>query len=232
MQIKQFKCRASKGGDLMTNGRGKDTMGQTTITMLQEWLISELTGKQKEVESKYFAHGNYAEHLALERMSKYYGQNFEKNELYLEDDYFQGTFDSRSEQLVIDVKCPWEAHTMPYFDEQPPKGYYNQLQIYMALTGLKKASLAYCLENHSEDEIDSLAQKIAWQKGKDEPDMEEWDEAKDRLTYDTLPEWMRVKVYEFDRDDALIETMQKRVIECREVIKNDLLPIFEELKNK
>lgn len=236
--IKEFKCRASKGGDLMTNGRGKDTMGQTCITMLKDWLITQVAGKHKEIETKYFPHGNYGEPSALVRASKYFGQTFIKNETFLEDEFFTGTFDSRSEQMVIDVKSPWEAHNMPYFEDEAPKGYYNQLQIYMALTGLKKAALVYCLEDHSENDIEKLAWKLAQQEADknsiDEVELEmcHWDEAKKVLTYNDVPDYLRIKTYEFDRDDELIEKMQKRVVECREHINTVLLPQLNELKSK
>ena len=226
--MKEFKCRASAMGVLMTNGRGKDAgMGETAKSYLKDWFIEQITGKSKEIESKYFDHGNYAEELVLQRASKHYGLNFVKNEEHLTNDFFTGTFDSKAGDMVIDVKAPFDAFTFPYFDKVPPKGYYHQLQVYMALTGLKKASLVYGLENHSEDSIDKLASKLAWKKGKEEPDMEEWDEAKKRLTYDNMPEYLRIRTYEFERDDILIAQMQQRVLEARKYINEDLVPEFE-----
>ena len=227
-EIKEFKCRASAMGVLMTNGRGKDAgMGATAKSYLKEWFIEQLTGKSKDIESKYFDHGNFAEQAVLDRASKYYGFKFEKNEEYLSNDFFTGTFDSKSAEMVIDVKAPFSAFSFPYFDEEPPKGYYHQLQVYMALTGLKKASLVYGLENHSEDSIDRLASKIAWKKGKEEPDMEDWDKAKNRLTYDNMSDELRIRTFEFERNDELIEKMQQRVIEARQYINEVLISQFE-----
>ena len=226
--MKEFKCRASAMGVLMTNGRGKDAgMGDTAKSYLKEWFIEQVTGKSKDIESKYFDHGNFAEKAVLNRASNHYGLNFVKNEEQLENEFFTGTFDSRSDEMVIDAKAPYDVFTFPYFDEQPPKGYYHQLQVYMALTGLKKAALVYGLENHSEDEIDRLASKLAWKKGKEEPDMEDWDEAKKRLTYDHLSYSLRIRTFEFERDDELIQQMQQRVIEAREYINEVLKPQFK-----
>ena len=226
--MKEFKCRASAMGLLMTNGRGKDAgMGETAKSYLKDWFIEQITGKSKEIESKYFDHGNYAEDLVLKRASKHYGLNFVKNEEQLENDFFTGTFDSKDGDMVIDAKAPFDVFTFPYFDEEPPKGYYHQLQVYMALTGLKKASLVYGLENHSEDSIDKLAAKLAWKKGKEEPDMEEWDEAKKRLTYDNLPDYLRIRTFEFERNDVLIAQMEQRVFEARKYISEVLMPEFK-----
>jgi hypothetical protein len=149
-----FKCRASQIGSLMTNGRSKDSMGETAKNYVKEWVISQLTGHRKEIQSKYLTKGLAVEDAALVRASKYYGIEFTKNNERKEDDYFTGEWDSIGGGRVIDVKSSWDAFTFPYFDEQPSKGYYEQLQVYMALTGLKKASLVYCLENATTDEIE------------------------------------------------------------------------------
>ena len=232
--MKEFKCRASAMGVLMTNGRGKDAgMGETAKSFVKEWFISQITGKSKDIESKYFDHGNFAEEAVLDRASKHYGVKFEKNEEHLTNDFFTGTFDSKSDERVIDAKAPYDVFTFPYFDEQPPKGYYEQLQVYMALTGLKKASLVYGLENHSEDEIERLSWKLAKKEAKElkldefEPEMKHWDEAKKILTFDHLPDNLRIRTFEFERNDELIEKMQQRVIEAREYINEVLTPQFE-----
>ncbi len=47
---------------------------------------------------------------------------------------------------ILDIKCSYEAHTFPFFeDEIPTKDYYYQLQGYMWLTGKDEALLCYCL---------------------------------------------------------------------------------------
>ena len=226
--MKEFKCRASAMGVLMTNGRGKDAgMGDTAKSFLKDWFIEQVTGKSKDIESKFFDHGNFAEKAVLNRASNHYGLNFVKNEEQLENEFFTGTFDSKDGDMVIDAKAPYDVFTFPYFDEQPPKGYYHQLQVYMALTGLKKAALVYGLENHSDDEIDRLASKLAWKKYKEYPDMEEWNEAEKLLTFNHLPDNLRIRTFEFERNDELIEQMQQRVIEARQYIKEVLTPQFE-----
>lgn len=231
MKIKEFKCRASKIGDLMTNGKGKvPVMGDTAKNYLKEWVIEEITGHRKEIQSKYLTKGIEVEPLALERAGKLYGCEFNKNTERLANEFFTGEWDSKNDELVIDVKSSWDAFTFPYFIIEPPKGYYNQLQVYMDLTGLKKASLVYCLENATEDEIDRKAQKLAWEDGLEEPDMKHWDKASEMLTFDHLPDWMRIKRFEFKRNDHLIEAMKTRVEVARLYIKDDLIPTLENLK--
>jgi len=228
MELPIFKCRASQVSKIMTNARGKDSMGETAKTYLKEWVLEQITGKRKEIESKYLDHGNYAEPLALNRASEYFGMTFNKNTERLQNDFFTGEFDSKDGGLVIDVKCSDNVFTFPYFDEEPPKGYYEQLQVYMDLTGLKNASLIFCLEDHSEDEVDRLAAKLAYKKGKDEPDILDWDKAQQMLSYDTLPEWMRIKTYNFERNDELIDAMKQRVWQSRVFIHTEILPMLKE----
>lgn len=221
--MKQFKCRASQIGKIMTNDRSGKAMGETAKSYVKEWLISEITGKEKEITSKYISRGNAMEQDAINRVAKHYNCELEKNEINLENDFFTGTFDAKNFERVIDTKVPFDCFTFPFFVTEPDKDYYGQLQIYMNLTGLKKASLCYCLENGSNEQIEKLSWKIAKEKEKDEPDMEEWDEAEKILSYDDLPDEMRIKIFEFEYDEDFIENAKQRVLEVRNYIEKELL---------
>jgi hypothetical protein len=221
--MKQFKCRASKGGVLLTNDRSGKAMGETAKSYCKEWTISELTGKEKDIKSKYLSRGNDMEVFAINRASNHYKCEFQKNEINLENEYFTGTYDAKNIERVIDTKVPFDAFTFPFFVTEPDKDYYAQLQIYMDLTGLKKASLCYCLENGSEEQIERLSWQIAKELGKDEPDIDEWDLAEKELSYDHLPDNLRIKVFEFEYDECFIEKAKQRVLDAREYIKTELL---------
>lgn len=224
--MKQFKCRASCGGKLNTNDRSGKSMGETAKSYLKEWVIAELTGKEKDIKSKYLSRGKVMESTAIERASKYYDCDLEKNEVNLENDYFTGTYDAKNFERVIDTKVPFDAFTFPFFITEPDKDYYAQLQIYMNLTGLKKASICFCLENGSDEQIQRLSWDIARDLGKDEPDIEEWDIAEQQLSHDSLPDNLRIKVFEFEYDESFIDKLKKRVIEAREYIETELIPML------
>ena len=98
--MKEFKIRASKASILLTAG-GKTSCAQTPKTYIEEWLISEITGKNKVIQSKYLRRGNESENLAIARV----GKDLFKNEQYYENDYFTGTPDVITEDTVIDTKC-------------------------------------------------------------------------------------------------------------------------------
>ena len=220
--MKDFKLRASKGGVLLQTGK----MGAGTKTYVEEWLISELTGLRKRIDSKYLRSGVEREDASLKRASKYFNFELVKNSQQLENDFFTGEFDAKTDDTVIDVKSSWDPFTFPLFETEPDKGYFRQLQIYMDLTGFEKASLVYCLENGTEEMIESLSWKIAKEAGADEPDISHWEQAEKELNYDHLPDNMRIKVFSFERDEVLIENMKQAVLDCRKYIKNELLPII------
>lgn len=220
--MKEFKLRASKGSVLLQTGK----MGAGTKTYVKEWLISQLTGKEKRIDSKYLKSGIEREPESLVRASKHFGIELVKNTNQLENEFFTGEFDAKTDDMVIDVKSAWDAFTFPLFETEPEKGYVRQLQIYMDLTGLKKASLVYCLENGTEEMIESLSWKIAKEKGSDEPTIEHWDKAEAELNYDHLPDEMRIKVFSFERDEELIINMKQSVVDCRSYIEKELLPII------
>lgn len=221
--MKQFKCRASKGGILTTNGRDRKSMGETAKSYIKEWYISQLTGKQKEIKSKYLERGNALEDKAIERISKHYNEPLTKNELFLENDYFTGTFDCSTAKIVIDSKVPFDCFTFPFFETELDPNYYAQMQIYMDLTGLKKASVCYCLENGSDEQIERLSWQNAKSLDKDEPDIEDWVTAETQLNYDHLPDELRIKVFEIEYNSEFIEKAKKRVLEAREYLQTILI---------
>lgn len=216
--MKEFKIRASKASILLTAG-GKTSCAQTPKTYIEEWLISEITGKNKVIQSKYLRRGNESENLAIARV----GKDLVKNEQYYENDYFTGTPDVITEDTVIDTKCSWDCFTFPFFMQEPPIAYVAQLQVYMNLTGKRKATLAYCLENGTMEQINSLAWSKAKEVGADEPTIEHWDSAESDLNYDHLPDHLRIKKFEIEYNEDMIKNLIDGVIFGRNYIKNELL---------
>lgn len=281
MEIKKFKCRASKIGILMTGHAGKSykeqyddalvkkeslnvrllefknkecktalqivseklpeaekeiirlqplinevILSQSAKSYCQEWLISELTGKKKDIRSKYLSRGKAMEDNAIKRIATHYGCELVKNGNQLENEYFTGEYDTKTIEIVIDTKVPFDAFTFPFFAVEPDKDYYGQLQCYMDLTGLKKGSLCYCLENGSEEQINKLSWDIARDLGKEEPDIEDWDAAENELSYDHLPDYLRKKVFEFGYNEAYVKKAEQMVIASRKYIETELLPLI------
>ena len=193
-----FKCRASALGKLMTNPRSKsETLSQTTKSYLEEWVKEQIYGIKKQINSKYLQKGLALEDQAIEFYSVAMDKDFMiKNLDKFEDDFFTGTPDCMHEGVVYDFKTSWDCFTFPLFDQEPDMGYYYQLQVYMHLTGLRKAKLVYTLQ--------------------DTPDYLTHEEP---VSYAHVDNSYRVKEFEIDYDPMVIETAKARIQECRDYVK-------------
>lgn len=193
-----FKCRASALGKLMTSPRSKsETLSQTTKSYLEEWVKEQIYGVKKQINSKYIQKGLALEDTAIEFYSVAENKSFMiKNLDHFEDDFFTGTPDCIFEDVVYDFKTSWDCYTFPLFDEVPEMGYYYQLQVYMHLTGLKKAKLVYTLQ--------------------DTPDYLTYEEP---ISYSHVENKYRIKEFDIDYDPQVIETAKAKIIECRDYVK-------------
>lgn len=201
MQLKEFKIRASAVGLIMTNPRSKsEPLSQTCITYLQDWVKEQVYGVEKKIKSKYLTKGLDVESIAIDYYAEVKGLGFVvPNADFFWDDLFTGTPDLIHNGIVYDLKSSWDCFTFPLFETEIDRSYFGQLQIYMHLSGMKKAKLVYTLQNT--------------------PDELEWDEPKD---YSGIPDKYRIKEFDFDYDEKYIESVYDRVLECRSYISKYL----------
>jgi hypothetical protein len=199
--MNNFKIRASATKNIMPNPRSKsETLSETCKTYLEEWAKESIYGVRKNIKSKYLTKGISVEDEAIEYYSEIAKLGFVlKNQDRFEDEFFTGTPDLIVGDTVYDFKSSWDCFTFPLFDTEPDKGYWMQLQVYMELTGLKKAKLVYTLQNT--------------------PDELEYDEPMD---YSNVPSHLRIKEFSFDYDPDFIESVKARVIDCREYVNQNL----------
>lgn len=198
--IQDFKIRASASGQIMTNPRSKnELLSETTKTYVFDWLKESIYGYRKELNNKYVTKGLELEDEAIDKAIELLDLPFTlKNEQFYEDEYFIGTPDLIIKDTVFDIKCSWDCFTFPLFDtEIPTKNYYYQLQVYMHLLGLKKAKLVYVLLNTPEN-------------------LSSWEQPKD---YSELDKKYRIKTFDVEYSEEVIEDLKQRVTNIREFIK-------------
>jgi hypothetical protein len=197
--MKQFKLRASAAGNLVPNGKGS-LISVGGKTYLKEWVISQLYGVEKQIKSKYLDKGIMMEDQAIDFAVKMLSIDFAlKNEKRFEDDYFTGEPDMIMDDLIIDIKNSWDCFTFPLFESETPNSdYYYQLQVYMHLTGKRKAKLVYVL-------LDTPATN--WDAG---------------IMYQ-VPDELRIKTFDIEYDPTVIESLINKVIEARQYIST-LIP--------
>lgn len=196
-----FKCRASAAGRLATNPRSKtETLSETTKTFAKEWLIEKIYGYRKEIKSKYLDKGNQLEDVGIDKAIEWLDLKFVlKNKKSFEDDFFTGTPDLILEDEIIDIKISYDCFTFPLLENEiPTKDYEHQVNVYMHLTGKKKARVVYLLLNTPED-------------------IAPWEEPKD---YENQPKENRIKSFEFEYKPEVIELLKNRVIETRNFLKS------------
>jgi hypothetical protein len=194
-----FKIRASASGKIMTNPRAKsELISETTKSYVKEYLISEIYGIKKQINNKYLSKGIWLEDEAIDKAIEWLDIPFAlKNEKYFEDDFFCGTPDLILENEVLDIKCSWDAFTFPLFENEiPTKDYYYQLQVYMHLTGKRKARLVYVLLNTPEELL-----------------------YEEKHSYDNMDKKYRIKTYEIEYSEDVIADLKERVTNIRNYIK-------------
>jgi hypothetical protein len=229
--MEQFKIRASGSGKIA----GIKGLGETGKTFCKEWLKQKLYKRRKDIKSKYIDKGNRNEEdgFTLMALELDLGMVY-KNLSYFQSEHFCGTPDLIHNGIVYDNKCSWDLSTFPMFEtEIPNKDYWWQLQVYMELTGCRKATLAYTLIDADMDLID---QSVKWETDPEKIyqticnmvyTQERFDEAKTEYCsraesdfFVEIPAKNRIKTFSFDYDPEAILKLQERVEECREYISS------------
>lgn len=195
MILPTFKIRASASGKLMVNPRAKnETLSETTKSYVQEWVKEHIYGVKNEIRSKYLNKGLMLEDAAIDKAIEWLDLPFTmKNEKFFEDDFFTGTPDLIVDGIVYDIKCSWSCFSFPLFENEiPTKDYFYQLQVYLHLTGCKKAVLTYVLLNTPEE--------LTYEE---------------KHNYDNVDKKYKIKTFEIEYDENVIEDLKNRIINVR-----------------
>jgi len=221
MSLPQFKISCYAIGEIM----GVKGLGKTGEGHVKDWYISKRFKRKKDFYSKYVDKGLAVEDAGIELYSVWLneGVQLQKNTEWFENDFILGTPDLIHDGKVTDIKSSWNLFTFPYFDtELPNKDYWWQLQGYMAITGLQKASLAYCLIDTPKPIIQQELKKLFFQSGGRAEDWtpETYEELTVNYQFGDVPEKDRIRVFEVERDEAAINSIYERVKLCREYLES------------
>jgi len=220
--IEEFKARCSAIGNIMADP-DKNIMPKGAKTYCRDWLKGQLFNRQVSMSTKGTRKGNRAEDEAIDFAADIleWGPFVTKNKKSFNDDPdIKGTPDVLRGKVVADIKCPWTWQTFPYLTpEIPEKDYDWQLHGYMALTGCERAELVYVLMDASEEEIFQEARSRSYAAGQNGDTAEFFEAVQKEWTYGDLHPKMRVKVYDIERSEKVIEQIRARVKLCREYIK-------------
>ena len=223
--MNEFKIRASACGHIMTNPRSKKDieagiLSKTSKDYCETWVKEQIYGRTKEFTSKYTDKGNIVEDNSLDFIAEQLGYGMLiKNEKHLENHVMMGTPDVILKDLVIDVKNSWDNFTFPLFEtEITNKNYYWQAQCYMSLTGKQKFKLIYVLSDTPSHLIEREAYWWCKNNGYDELDLDIHKQFIRNMSYNDIPDNLKIKVFDIERNQIDIDKIEKRVIECRNYI--------------
>ena len=227
--MEKYKERCSQLGKIMTNARSikkdavlaGDKLGETAKQRVEEAYLFNEFGIRNEINNKYLEKGTDCEDDSIDLFKKVTGMFAVKNKINFENDFVKGTPDIIKDNVVVDIKTSWSGATYPWFDtELSNKAYMYQLQGYMWLTGVKKAILAYCLTDANESLIQDEVRRTVWQKKMIDPTEEQLNKIEDdvraQMTFGHVPSKLRVKMFEVNYEEKIIEEMKARIALCGE----------------
>lgn len=215
---------------LIAKRDSKPELQKGAKTYCENWLKEQIYGKAREFSNKYTEKGIICEPEAIEMIAEYMGYGLiQKNEIHFEDDDITGTPDLLLTEIVDDAKCSWNIYTFPFFAKTlPDSDYFFQDQGYMAITGRNYASTNYCLIDAPEEIIDAEARRVSYKAGLNEVDLDLYNEVLQKMTYKNIDKKYRIKRFEFDRDDTVIEAIRTQVKLCRQYIAKITPPDFNQ----
>lgn len=214
IRAEDFKIRCSMVGKIMADKKKDGTLPRGAISFLENWHLEQVTGEQTFKGNKYTKKGWEVEDAAIidfEYAEGYF--DLEKNEEFYSNDFTEGTPDVLvGTDLVVDIKAPWDLKNFQKYSEYIPTGkypvpkadYFWQLQAYMWVTGRSRAELAYVLKNTPKY---LLSYYDIWEDYESFMNPEE-----------------RVKKFGFDRSNSHIARIKERVIECRDYLREHIIP--------
>lgn len=241
MERNNILFRCSSLGHIMTEPKVKsETISETAKVHLIDVFISTVYGRRSDISNRYTIKGTLVEEDSMTLFSRVTKRYYVKNEESLANDYIKGTPDiitslDVEDMEIIDIKSSWDIFTFmrAKFKNDIKKLYYWQLQGYMALTGAKKARLAYCLVNTPDQLLEDEKRKLWYKIGQPDKESPMWLDAVQEIEmmciYDDIPMQERLHQISFERNDADIEKLYTKILACRKWMDENMFNVPERI---
>lgn len=229
----RFKCHCSSIGAIMTNPQKKsDKISKTAQSVAEDWMNQALYDRKQSFSSKYTEKGNECEEDSIKFASEVYGWgDVSKNTETRQNEWFIGTCDVNRGVIGTDIKNSWSEKTFPLYNtEIPDKNYIWQGHGYGDLYGFEKFEVIYTLMDAPEWLIEQEASKQQRILRLDDLELELYQEVERKMTYSNLPNFLRIKKFDFDISLDMINEARCRVDVINEWIENET--DFYELLNR
>jgi hypothetical protein len=228
-RIKLTPKQAERRDELIVKRDAPPALSQGAKSWLQQKWIEVVTGRKKYIETKFMEKGIHMETEGLKMANRVLGWGhtdefldaLEFNKTRLSNTFITGEPDI-NEMALADIKCSWNLHTFPFFQEEdkvPDDMYFWQLQGYMQLCHRDESSLVYCLVDTPEHLILDEIRRREWKAGYIEMPDEDQDRIRMELTFQDIPEEMRVRRWRVTIDHEAQERIRQSVQMAREYLK-------------
>lgn len=226
--------RCSGIGNIMTEPKSKAAkdngeLSETCKGYLVDAYILAKYDRTKEIEAKQLAKGRLAENDSITLFSILDGRLYNKNTERISNDLITGipdlydTEDIYDANEIIDIKSCWDIFSfLPNVLSPENKMYYWQLQGYMALTGAKIGTIAYCLVNTPDSIVEGEKYNLLRRLDVATEEAPEYKEQVKSLIknryFDDIPMDERLLTFSIERNDDDIEKIYEKVPKCREFL--------------
>lgn len=201
-------------------------LSESALTHLTDIYVSTKYNRQTDISNRYIQKGLMVEEDSITLYSRVKKKFYKKNAEHLKNEFIQGTPDMYAGKSIheadhiIDVKSSWDIFTFfRTLTKKMNSDYYWQLQGYMALTGAKSSTLAYCLVDTPEvlivSEKRSLFYKMGIATDENRDYMEACEQLEKVMKYDDIPLKDRVIEFAIDRNDDDINRLYERIKKAR-----------------
>ena len=208
--------------DKLIDKRDNPELPKGAKSYCKTWLKKSLFGFSENWKSVVIDKGLAVEVDGINLVAEVYQLGeLSKNEDWFQNDFCKGTPDVIDTETVRDIKCSWDIFTYPMFDDElPKKEYWWQLQGYMWLLGIKKASLDYVLIDTPMPLVLLDLKKLYFQSGgvADDWTPDRYEAMYPNYRFDNVPKEMRVKSFTFNYEPWIEEQISYRVDLCRKYI--------------
>jgi len=211
--METFKIRCSAINSIMTKPKKDRLVSAGAETYCKSWYKEQIYGRKEEISSKYMFKGNSVEDESIDFIGyQLEYKKLSKNYKSFENNFMTGTPDVITKDEILEVKNSWNCFTFPLLEtEIPNKGYYYQAQGYMHLSGLKKAKLIYTLMDTPEHLIEKEYNPFK--------SNENYKDFREKYLFSNIEHQYRIKIFEIDYDEDVVNTIIDRVNSCREYLK-------------
>lgn len=221
MQQKQIKCRASAAGKLLEDPRSSSdgVLSASAKNYIREIWIEDNYSRTKDLSTLAIQKGLQVEEdgITMLNLALRIFETIEKNDKRYEDENFSGTPDIIIGDTVYDIKSNWDIFTFAKCcADKLDRDYQAQLNVYMHLTGLRKAALVYCLIDTPQNLIDIEISRINYKLNDLSMVQETIDSVTKNLTYKDIPVSQRIKIIPVEYDEKLIEKIIGKIPAFRE----------------